>query len=55
VFDKIDDVIPKAERDEFMHRYKMAAGFAAEKLNSAASLIPADAQVCRPVRSEMAC
>jgi 2-polyprenyl-6-methoxyphenol hydroxylase-like FAD-dependent oxidoreductase len=54
VFDKIDDVIPKPERDEFMHRYKVAAGFAAEKLNSAPSLIPAGAQVCRPVRSATA-
>jgi 2-polyprenyl-6-methoxyphenol hydroxylase-like FAD-dependent oxidoreductase len=45
VFDKIDDVIPKAERDEFMHRYKVAAGFAAEKLNAAPSLIPAGARV----------
>lgn len=45
VFDKIDDVIPKAERDEFMHRYKVAAGFAAEKLNNAPSLIPAGAAV----------
>ncbi len=41
VFDNIDDVIPKAERDEFMLRYKTAAGFAAEKLNAAASIIPA--------------
>jgi 2-polyprenyl-6-methoxyphenol hydroxylase-like FAD-dependent oxidoreductase len=40
VFDNIDDVIPKAERDEFMLRYKIAAGFAAEKL------IPAGAKVC---------
>ena len=40
VFDNIDDVIPKAERDEFMLRYKIAAGFAAEKLNAAASIIP---------------
>jgi 2-polyprenyl-6-methoxyphenol hydroxylase-like FAD-dependent oxidoreductase len=55
VFDQIDDVIPKPERDEFMHRYKVAAGFAAEKLNAAASLIPAGAQVARPVRSKMAC
>src|SRR6185312_349472 len=35
VFDNIDDVIPLAERDEFMLRYKTAAGFAAEKLNAA--------------------
>ncbi len=55
VFDNIDDVIPKAERDEFMHRYKVAAGFAAEKLNTAAPLIPAGTQVRRPVRSEVAC
>lgn len=55
VFDNIDDVIPKPERDEFMHRYKVAAGFAAEKLNTAAPLIPAGAQVGRPVPSEMAC
>jgi len=55
VFDNIDDVIPKAERDEFMHRYKVAAGFAAEKLNTAPSLIPAGAQVRRPVPSEVAC
>ena len=26
VFDDIDAIIPKAERDEFMHRYKVAAG-----------------------------
>ncbi len=55
VFDNIDDVIPKPERDEFMHRYKVAAGFAAEKLNTAAPLIPAGARVGRPVPSEMAC
>ena len=45
VFDDIDDVIPKAERDEFMLRYKTAAGFAAEKLNAAASTIPPGARV----------
>jgi len=55
VFDNIDDVIPKPERDEFMHRYKVAAGFAAEKLNAAPSLIPAGAQVRRPALSEVAC
>jgi 2-polyprenyl-6-methoxyphenol hydroxylase-like FAD-dependent oxidoreductase len=47
VFDNIDDVIPQAERDEFMLRYKTAAGFAAEKLNAAASIIPAGAKVRR--------
>ena len=45
VFDNIDEVIPRAERDEFMLRYKTAAGFAAEKLNAAASTIPAGAKV----------
>ena len=45
VFDNIDDVIPRAERDEFMLRYKTAAGFAAEKLNAAASTIPPGASV----------
>jgi 5-methylphenazine-1-carboxylate 1-monooxygenase len=39
VFDDIDAVIPRAERDEFMHRYKVAAGFAAEKLNAAPSIV----------------
>ncbi len=46
VFDNIDDVIPKTERDEFMQRYKVAAGFAAEKLNAAPSIIPAGAKIC---------
>jgi len=45
VFDNIDDVIPRAERDEFMLRYKTAAGFATEKLNAAASTIPPGAKV----------
>jgi 2-polyprenyl-6-methoxyphenol hydroxylase-like FAD-dependent oxidoreductase len=39
VFDDIDAVIPAAERDEFMRRYKTAAGFAIEKLNGAPPLI----------------
>jgi 2-polyprenyl-6-methoxyphenol hydroxylase-like FAD-dependent oxidoreductase len=45
VFDDIDAVIPRAERDEFMHRYKLAAGFATEKLNAAPSIIPPGARV----------
>jgi 2-polyprenyl-6-methoxyphenol hydroxylase-like FAD-dependent oxidoreductase len=40
VFDDIDDVIPKAEREEFMRGYRMAAGLAAESLNAAPSIIP---------------
>lgn len=47
VFDNIDDVIPKAERDEFMARYKQAAGFAIEALNAAPSIIAAGARVGR--------
>lgn len=45
VFDDIEAVIPKTERDEFMERYKSAAGFAAAKLNAAPSLIPAGASL----------
>ena len=45
VFDNIDDVIPAAERDAFMARYKAAAGFAIETLNAAPPTIPAGAQV----------
>ena len=39
MFDDIDDVIPPAEVDEFMARYKAAAGFAIETLNAAPSTI----------------
>ena len=46
VFDNIDAVIPKPERDEFMHRYKIAAGFAAETLNAAPCNVAAGAKVC---------
>jgi hypothetical protein len=35
VFDHIDDVVPRAEREAFMARYKAAAGFAMETLNAA--------------------
>jgi 2-polyprenyl-6-methoxyphenol hydroxylase-like FAD-dependent oxidoreductase len=45
VFDDIDAVIPQAERDEFMYRYKMAAGLAAERLNAAPSIIAPGARV----------
>lgn len=45
VFDDIDAVIPKAERDEFMARYKQAAGFAIESLNAAPSIIAPGARV----------
>jgi 2-polyprenyl-6-methoxyphenol hydroxylase-like FAD-dependent oxidoreductase len=45
VFDDIDAVIPPAERDEFMSRYKAAAGFAKEKLNESPSIIQPGARV----------
>jgi 2-polyprenyl-6-methoxyphenol hydroxylase-like FAD-dependent oxidoreductase len=50
VFNDIDDVIPATERDEFMARYKAAAGFAKDQLNSAPPIIPAGARV-RPATS----
>jgi 2-polyprenyl-6-methoxyphenol hydroxylase-like FAD-dependent oxidoreductase len=39
VFDDIDAVIPRAERDEFMHGYRAAAGFAIEKLNASLPIL----------------
>lgn len=45
VFDDINDVIPQAERDEFMARYKQAAGFAIDALNSAPPTLAAGARV----------
>lgn len=45
VFDDIDAVIPAAERDAFMSRYKAAAGFAIETLNNAPPIIAAGARV----------
>lgn len=48
VFDDIEQVIPAAERNAFMARYKAAAGFAVEQLNAAPRTIPEGARV-RPV------
>jgi 2-polyprenyl-6-methoxyphenol hydroxylase-like FAD-dependent oxidoreductase len=45
VFENIDDVIPAAEREAFMSRYKAAAGFAMEKLNAAPPIIAPGARV----------
>ena len=45
VFDDIDAVIPAAERDAFMARYKAAAGFAMDTLNSSLPIIAAGARV----------
>ena len=40
-FEDIDDVIPQAEREEFMAKYKAAAGFARDCLNVAPPTIAA--------------
>jgi 5-methylphenazine-1-carboxylate 1-monooxygenase len=45
VFDDINHVIPAAERDAFMARYKAAAGFAIETLNAAPPTIAPGARV----------
>ena len=41
----IDAVIPRAEREELMSRYRAAAGFAKERLNAAPPTIPPGATV----------
>lgn len=45
VFEDIDDVIPAVERNEFMAKYKAAAGFAIETLNAAAPTITPGARI----------
>ncbi|WP_395352014.1 flavin-dependent oxidoreductase [Variovorax sp. UC122_21] len=45
VFDDIEQVIPAAEREAYMARYKAAAGFAIETLNAAPSTIAPGARV----------
>jgi len=45
VFDDIETVIPAAEREAFMARYKAAAGLAIEALNAAPSTIAPGARV----------
>lgn len=45
VFDDIDDVIPRDEREAFMERYKAAAGFARDALNAAPPTIAPGARV----------
>jgi 2-polyprenyl-6-methoxyphenol hydroxylase-like FAD-dependent oxidoreductase len=44
-FDDIDDVIPEAERRDFMGKYQAAAGFARDTLNSAVPTIAPGAKV----------
>jgi 5-methylphenazine-1-carboxylate 1-monooxygenase len=48
-FDAIDDVVPPAERDAFMARYKAAAGFAKDTLNAAGPTIAPGARVLQSV------
>ncbi len=45
VFDNIDDVIPRAEVEQYMASYKAAAGFAIDDLNGAPSTIAPGATV----------
>ncbi|WCT79575.1 flavin-dependent oxidoreductase [Novosphingobium humi] len=44
-FENIDDVIPEAERRQFMLAYQTAAGFARDALNAAPPIIPADGRI----------
>ena len=44
VFENIDAIIPLEERNEFMSKYKAAAGFAIEALNEAPQTIPSNAK-----------
>jgi 2-polyprenyl-6-methoxyphenol hydroxylase-like FAD-dependent oxidoreductase len=44
VFDDIDDVIPRPEREAFMDRYKAAAGFARDELNASPPTIAPEAR-----------
>jgi 2-polyprenyl-6-methoxyphenol hydroxylase-like FAD-dependent oxidoreductase len=45
VFDDIDAVIPPKEREDFMSRYRIAAGFEKDRLNAAPSIIAPGAKV----------
>ncbi len=47
VFEHIDDVVPRDEREAFMARYKAAAGFAIETLNAAPPTVPPGARVAQ--------
>jgi len=48
-FEHIDDVVPPAERTEFMAKYKAAAGFAIDQLNAAPPTIPPGRRVRQKV------
>lgn len=40
IFEDIEDVIPRHEIEDYMAKYKAAAGFAVDSLNNAPSTIP---------------
>ena len=44
-FDDIEEIVPEIERKNFMEKFKVAAGFARDKLNAAPSIIPSNAKV----------
>ena len=44
-FDNIDDVVSPEERNDFMAKYKAAAGFAIDQLNNAPPTLPAGARI----------
>ena len=48
-FDDIEEIVPRAEIEAFMGRYKEAAGFAMDALNAAPRTIPAGARVKGPI------
>jgi len=50
-FADIDDVVPAAERNDFMARYKAAAGFAIDQLNTGPDTIPQGATLRAPVEA----
>src|SRR5690606_39586432 len=50
-FDNIDDVVPPDERNEFMAKYKAAAGFAVEQLNNASPTIKQGSRLRQTVRA----
>lgn len=45
IFEDIEDVIPKTEREEFMRAYQRAAGFAMQELNASPATIAPGARI----------
>lgn len=44
-FDDIEEIVTEIERKNFMEKFKVAAGFARDKLNAAPSIIPSNAKM----------